>query len=327
MARSRTMRIMRSTSALLSATVCANAGLPSACARSARPISMRSAVSICPSSSCSSRESILRSSSCVRTSWFVSRRSSCSACCVRPCCSSELPSSTRIRITAMIATARPECQARRQRGREVLMQLALARGRRLLLSVQRAVVDRLDFGRDPHDRIAARHDLPAQKTVAIDLGRAVEERRIRAPVLVELPPQLAVLFRIGFAQAAAPARRSSVRSRDGRRPASSGTRRPGSSCRADSRAPECRRDAGSSARAAGAFQHRDSACSGCRGARMPRLPSAARPESTRLSAPGAPATRRPRPATSENASGRLPPDDVRSPTDPIREHRHGTSSL
>ncbi len=80
------------------------------------------------------------------------------------------------------------------------MQLSLARGRRLLLRVQRAVVDRFDFGRDPHDCIAARHDLPAQKTVSIDFGRAVEERRIRVPVLVELAPQLAILFRIGFAQ-------------------------------------------------------------------------------------------------------------------------------
>ena len=84
--------------------------------------------------------------------------------------------------------------------RQVLMQLALALGRRLLLRVQGAVVDRLDFGGDPHDRIAPRHDLAAQKAIAIDLGRAVEQRRIRAPVIVELAPELAVRPRIGLAQ-------------------------------------------------------------------------------------------------------------------------------
>ena len=87
-----------------------------------------------------------------------------------------------------------------QRCAQVLMQLALAVGRRLLLRLQGAGVDRLDFGGDPHHLIAARHNLAAQKAVTIDVGRAVEQRRVRAPVFVELAPQLLIRPRIGFAQ-------------------------------------------------------------------------------------------------------------------------------
>src|SRR5688572_26356991 len=94
----------------------------------------------------------------------------------------------------------PECEARRQRTRQVLMQLALARRGCLLLCAERAVVDRFDLRRDLHDAVAPRYDLTAQKIVAIDLCRAVEEGRVRAPVLVYLAPQLAVLFGLAFAQ-------------------------------------------------------------------------------------------------------------------------------
>ena len=81
-------------------------------------------------------------------------------------------------MTATMATARPSVRLASERAGQVLVQLALPRGRRLLLRVQRAVVDLLDLGGDPHDGVAPRHNLAPQKAVAIDRGRAVEQRRV-----------------------------------------------------------------------------------------------------------------------------------------------------
>ena len=84
--------------------------------------------------------------------------------------------------------------------RSALVQLALALRRSQLLRVQRAIVDRLDLCRGLQHGIAPWHDLTPQKTIAIDGRRAVEQRRVRVPVLVELTPKLAVLSRIGLAE-------------------------------------------------------------------------------------------------------------------------------
>ena len=87
-----------------------------------------------------------------------------------------------------------------QRRAQVLMQLALAVGGRLLLRLKSAGVDRLDFCGDPQHLIASRHNLPAQKAITIEVGRAVEQRRVCAPVFVELAPQLLIRSWIRFAQ-------------------------------------------------------------------------------------------------------------------------------
>ena len=68
----------------------------------------------------------------------------------------------------MIATDQAQREARRERARQVLMQLALPFGGGLLLRVKVAVVDLLDLGGDLHDGVAPRHDLAAQKAVPID---------------------------------------------------------------------------------------------------------------------------------------------------------------
>jgi hypothetical protein len=93
-----------------------------------------------------------------------------------------------------------QCHACQECPGEVLVKLPLTLGGRLLLRVQGTVVNRLDLCRELHDGITPRDNLAPQKAVTVDLGRIVEERRVRTPILVELAPQLAVLPEVGFAQ-------------------------------------------------------------------------------------------------------------------------------
>ena len=94
-------------------------------------------------------------------------------------------------MTAMIATARPSVRLAASVAVRYWCSSRWRAAAASLLRVQVAVVQCLDLGRDLHDGIAPRHDLAAQKAVAIDLSvRAVEQRRVRAPVFIELAPEL-----------------------------------------------------------------------------------------------------------------------------------------
>ena len=155
-----------------------------------RPSSMRSAVSIWPTWSCSSRDSFFRSSSCVATSC-------CDSCAhlllgflrATALLVSERRSSTRSRMTAVQRDDEAEEQAAPEQPVQIAAERRLTARHLGALRREVGVVELLDLLRDRQHRLAPRQHFAAQEAGALaDLldDRPVEQRLERLPVVVEL---------------------------------------------------------------------------------------------------------------------------------------------
>src|SRR5262245_598895 len=80
------------------------------------------------------------------------------------------------------------------------MELALSICGGPLLTIEIRVVQILDLGGDLHHRVPSRDHFAAEEVVSIDLGRAVEERRVGLPVSIQFAAESVETSRIALSK-------------------------------------------------------------------------------------------------------------------------------